>query len=64
MSQRRYLYLLHFTRPFHHAKHYLGLAHDVASRIEEHVTSFLPSWRRPTIACSRVGAIQSNPHAQ
>lgn len=32
-----YLYLLHFARPFHHAKHYLGLAGDVSSRMAEHV---------------------------
>ena len=32
-----YLYLLHFARPLSHARHYLGLTHDVSSRLEEHV---------------------------
>lgn len=32
-----YLYLIHFERPYHHARHYLGLTHDVAGRIAEHI---------------------------
>jgi hypothetical protein len=31
------VYLLHFSEPYHHAKHYLGFAEDsIASRIERH----------------------------
>ena len=30
------LYLLHFDRPFHHAKHYLGFANDLDARVKRH----------------------------
>ena len=30
------VYLLHFTEPYRHARHYLGSADDVAARIEAH----------------------------
>ena len=29
-------YLLHFSRPYKHAKHYLGTAEDVQARLEQH----------------------------
>lgn len=32
-----YLYLLHFSRPFGHARHYLGLTHDLSDRLHDHV---------------------------
>jgi predicted GIY-YIG superfamily endonuclease len=32
-----YVYLLHFDRPFGHAKHYTGWAADVDHRIGEHM---------------------------
>lgn len=31
-----YLYLLHFAQPYGHARHYLGLTHDLSGRLEEH----------------------------
>lgn len=30
------VYLLHFDRPFHHARHYLGYTRDLDRRIAEH----------------------------
>ena len=30
------VYLIHFSRPLGHAKHYLGMAEDIASRLERH----------------------------
>ncbi len=30
------IYLLHFHRPLHHARHYLGIATDLGARLEEH----------------------------
>jgi len=30
------VYLLHFSRPYHHAKHYLGIAEDLEAQLEEH----------------------------
>ncbi len=30
------VYILHFDRPYHHAKHYVGYAKDVEARIERH----------------------------
>lgn len=30
------VYLLHFTRKYHHAGHYLGFAEDVEERLERH----------------------------
>lgn len=32
------VYLLHLTRPYQHARHYLGSSVDVPSRVREHVT--------------------------
>lgn len=32
------VYLLHFDRPYEHAKHYLGSANDLAARLHEHRT--------------------------
>jgi predicted GIY-YIG superfamily endonuclease len=30
------VYLIHFDRPYHHARHYLGSSNDVPSRLEDH----------------------------
>jgi predicted GIY-YIG superfamily endonuclease len=30
------IYLLHFDRPYHHARHYLGYAENVERRVAEH----------------------------
>ena len=30
------IYLLHFERPYHHARHYLGHADDVDLRVRDH----------------------------
>ena len=30
------VYLLHFARPYHHARHYLGFASNLAARIKSH----------------------------
>jgi predicted GIY-YIG superfamily endonuclease len=30
------IYLLHFDKPLHHAKHYLGLADDLEARLARH----------------------------
>ncbi len=30
------VYLLHFERPYHHAKHYLGFTDDLERRLEQH----------------------------
>lgn len=39
MTTRKWpVYLLHFTKPFHHARHYLGTAADVYQRLAEHVS--------------------------
>lgn len=35
-SSRRTIYLLHFERPLHHARHYLGSTDDLATRLAEH----------------------------
>ncbi len=32
------VYLLHFARPFKHAKHYMGFAEDLNARLERHRT--------------------------
>jgi len=32
----RYCYILHFDRPFHHAKHYVGSADNVTERVAKH----------------------------
>jgi predicted GIY-YIG superfamily endonuclease len=29
-------YLLHFSRPYKHAKHYLGVAKDLFTRVQQH----------------------------
>lgn len=31
-------YLLHFSTPFRHARHYLGFAHDLNARLADHAT--------------------------
>lgn len=31
-----YIYLLHFERPLHHARHYLGITEDIARRMADH----------------------------
>jgi predicted GIY-YIG superfamily endonuclease len=30
------VYLLHFDRPYRHAAHYLGYAHNIGRRLDEH----------------------------
>ncbi len=30
------VYLLHFSRPHHHARHYLGITDDLKSRLKQH----------------------------
>ena len=30
------LYLMHFDRPYHHARHYLGCTHNLERRVAEH----------------------------
>lgn len=37
MSKVGWVYLLHFDRPFGHARHYTGWAKDVDARIGEHM---------------------------
>ena len=32
------VYLLHFSQPFHHARHYLGSTDDLDNRLQEHRT--------------------------
>jgi predicted GIY-YIG superfamily endonuclease len=32
------VYLLHFERPLHHAKHYLGCTNDLTKRLKKHRT--------------------------
>jgi predicted GIY-YIG superfamily endonuclease len=32
------VYLLHFDRPYRHARHYTGFTHDLDARIVEHIT--------------------------
>jgi len=32
----RTIYLLHFEPPYKHARHYLGIAHDLDQRIAQH----------------------------
>ncbi len=34
----RTIYLLHFDRPFSHARHYMGSAEDLDVRLAEHAT--------------------------
>ena len=38
MGQRGTVYLLHFDRPYEHARHYTGWTADLAARLEEHRT--------------------------
>jgi predicted GIY-YIG superfamily endonuclease len=33
---RQRVYLLHFTQPYKHARHYLGCAEDVSARLAQH----------------------------
>jgi predicted GIY-YIG superfamily endonuclease len=33
---RQRVYLLHFTQPYKHARHYLGCAEDVSARLSQH----------------------------
>jgi len=33
---RQRVYLLHFTEPYKHARHYLGVAEDLSVRLDEH----------------------------
>jgi hypothetical protein len=35
-SRRGTVYLLHFERPYRHARHYLGFAEDLERRLELH----------------------------
>jgi len=37
-STSRRIYILHFDRPFSHAKHYVGSADNVSLRVLEHAT--------------------------
>jgi predicted GIY-YIG superfamily endonuclease len=30
------IYLLHFSQPYKHAKHYIGFARDLSARLESH----------------------------
>ncbi len=32
------LYLLHFSRPYHHARHYLGVTDNLDERLREHAS--------------------------
>jgi predicted GIY-YIG superfamily endonuclease len=32
------IYMLHFDRPYRHAKHYVGWAADLLDRLDQHVT--------------------------
>jgi len=32
------VYLLHFDRPYRHARHYTGWTHDLPARLAEHAT--------------------------
>lgn len=36
MPEKGTVYLIHFERPYHHARHYLGWTKDVDRRFEEH----------------------------
>lgn len=36
MKQEGTIYLLHFDKPFHHARHYLGWTSNLKSRIDRH----------------------------
>lgn len=38
MSEVGTVYLIHFGRPYHHARHYLGWARDVDKRFAQHVS--------------------------
>lgn len=31
------VYLIHFDQPYHHARHYLGVAHNVETRLNQHL---------------------------
>jgi predicted GIY-YIG superfamily endonuclease len=36
MAKRRVIYLLHFERAYHHAKHYIGSTSDLETRLADH----------------------------
>ena len=37
MRQGRWVvYLIHFERPYHHARHYLGTTNDLEQRLQQH----------------------------
>lgn len=35
------VYLIHFTQPYHHARHYIGFTADLPRRIAEHQRDYL-----------------------
>ena len=35
----KYVYILHFDKPFHHARHYIGSANNVAERVAKHTSN-------------------------
>ena len=35
-AQTAYVYLIHFDRPFHHARHYIGTTRDLRTRLISH----------------------------
>jgi predicted GIY-YIG superfamily endonuclease len=37
-ARRPVVYLVHFTQPYRHARHYVGYTKDLPSRLEEHRT--------------------------
>lgn len=52
------IYLLHFDKPLHHAKHYLGLADDLEARLARHTCrwgaidgSHSRRWHHPGAVC-------------
>lgn len=36
MAHTNTVYLIHFARPLHHARHYLGSTADLGDRLEQH----------------------------
>ena len=36
MNGKGYVYLLHFSRPYRHARHYVGSTNDIDSRLAKH----------------------------
>jgi hypothetical protein len=47
-----FIYLLHFHRPFKHARHYTGWAKDVDARLAEHFDGSSHSSRLVKAACA------------